>query len=78
MQKFNVNLNSINKIKEFSKDISAFEANIDVKSGRYLIDAKSIMGLFSLDLSKPIEIIIHSDSDSELERFAEVMKNYEV
>jgi len=55
-----------------------FEADIDVKSGRYVIDAKSIMGLFSLDLSKPIEIIIHSDSDSELERFAEVMKNYEV
>ena len=78
MHKFIVNLNSINKIKEFSKDISMFEADIDVKSGRYVIDAKSIMGLFSLDLSKPIEIIIHSDSDSELERFAEVMKNYEV
>lgn len=78
MQKFIVNLNSINKIKEFSKDISNFESDIDVESGRYVIDAKSIMGLFSLDLSKPIEIIIHSDNDSELERFATTMKNYEV
>ena len=78
MQEFIVNLNSINKIKEFSKDVSMFEADIDVKSGRYLIDAKSIMGLFSLDLSKPIRILIHSNNDSELERFAATMKNYEV
>lgn len=78
MQKFIVNLNSINKIKEFSKDISMFESDIDVVSGRYVIDAKSIMGLFSLDLSKPIQIMIHSDNDSELERFAATMKNYEV
>ena len=78
MQEFIVNLNSINKIKEFSRDVSMFEADIDVKSGRYVIDAKSIMGLFSLDLSKPIHIIIHSDSVSELERFAAKMKNYEV
>ena len=78
MQKFIVNLNSINKIKEFSKDVSTFESDIDVVSGRYVIDAKSIMGLFSLDLSKPMPIVIHSDDDSELERFAEKMKNYEV
>ena len=78
MQKFIVNLNSINKIKEFSNDISQFESDVDVVSGRYVIDAKSIMGLFSLDLSKPIQIMIHSDNEFELERFAATMKNYEV
>lgn len=78
MKKFIVNLNSINKIKNFSNEILKFESDVDVVSGRYVIDAKSLMGLFSLDLSKPIEIIMHSESDSELERFAEVMKNYEV
>ena len=78
MQKFIVNLNSINKIKEFSNDISQFESDVDVVSGRYVIDAKSIMGLFSLDLSKPIQIMIHSDNEFELERFAVTMKNYEV
>ena len=79
MQKnFILNLNSISKIQSFVNDVLKFEADVDVVSGRYVIDAKSIMGLFSLDLSKPIEIKIHSDNISELENFAEVMKNYEV
>lgn len=77
MNKFILNLNSIKKIREFSIEISKFESDIDVVSGRYVIDAKSIMGLFSMDLSKPIEVLIHSDDESELNRFSEVMKKFE-
>jgi phosphotransferase system HPr-like phosphotransfer protein len=43
-----------------------FEFDIDLKSGRYAVDAKSIMGIFSLDLSKPIELIAHTEDAEKL------------
>ena len=52
-----ISLNSIDKVKSFVNDISSFSAEFDLVSGRYVIDAKSIMGIFSLDISKPIEIM---------------------
>lgn len=76
---FNVKLNKIVSIKDFIKMTSGFESNIDVVSGKYIVDAKSIMGLFSLDLSNPVEVIIHSDdNEEELKRFVEAIKPYEV
>ncbi len=55
-----ISLNSIDKVKSFVNDISKFDYDFDLVSGRYVIDAKSIMGIFSLDLSKPIELNIHA------------------
>ena len=78
MKKFIVNLNNVEKIKQFSADVSKFESEIDVVSNRYTVDAKSIMGLFSLNLSKPVDVIFYSDDEFELEKFAVIMKNYEV
>lgn len=49
-------IDNVTKIKEFNKLTLEFPCDIDVISGRYIIDAKSLMGLFSVDLSKPIEI----------------------
>ena len=43
-------------------DLAKFDADFDLVSGRYVIDAKSIMGIFSLDLSKPIDLNIHSET----------------
>lgn len=63
MKRINVSLNSIEKVKTFVNDINRFDCDFDLVSGRYVIDAKSIMGIFSLDLSKPIELIIHADGD---------------
>ena len=51
-----INLNSVNDIKDFVKIVSKFEDDIDVSSKRTVVDAKSIMGLFSLDLSEPVEV----------------------
>jgi len=78
MKKFIVNWNNVEKIKQFSADVSKFESEIDVVSNRYTVDAKSIMGLFSLNLSKPVDVIFYSDDEFELEKFAVIMKNYEV
>ena len=58
-----ISLNSIDKVKSFVNDISGFNAEFDLVSGRYVIDAKSIMGIFSLDLSKPIDLNIHSENN---------------
>ncbi len=58
-----ISLNSIDKVKSFVNDISGFNAEFDLVSGRYVIDAKSIMGIFSLDISKPIDLNIHTDED---------------
>lgn len=60
-----ISLNSIDKVKAFVNEITKFDNDFDLVSGRYVIDAKSIMGIFSLDLSKPIELNIHSENNAE-------------
>lgn len=60
-----ISLNSIDKVKSFVNDVSKFETDFDLVSGRYVIDAKSIMGIFSLDLTKPIDLNIHAGEENE-------------
>ena len=57
----NVNINSIDKVKSFVNDLAKFDCDFDLVSGRYVVDAKSIMGIFCMDLSKPIQLNIHVD-----------------
>lgn len=61
MKSVNVLLNSIEKIKEFTNIVSNLDSEIDLVSGRYTVDAKSIMGIFSLDLTKNIRMDIYND-----------------
>lgn len=61
MKTVKISLNSIDKVKSFVNDITKFNNDFDLVSGRYVIDAKSIMGIFSLDLSKPINLNIHAE-----------------
>ena len=61
MKTLKISLNSIDKVKAFVNEISKFDCDFDLVSGRYVIDAKSIMGIFSLDLSKPINLNIHTE-----------------
>ena len=62
MDKFNISLSSINDVKSFVNIVSKYDFDIDLSSGRYVVDAKSIMGIFSLDLSKPITVDVHGQS----------------
>lgn len=68
MKTFHVLLNSINEVKAFVNAVTKYDYEIDLSSGRYLVDAKSIMGIFSLDLSKPIKVEAHSDDCEDLLR----------
>jgi phosphotransferase system HPr-like phosphotransfer protein len=75
MKTVKVSLNSIDKVKTFVSDINRFDFDFDLVSGRYVIDAKSIMGIFSLDLSRPIDLNIHADGD-KLDEVLAVLKPY--
>ena len=74
MKTVKICLNSIEKVKSFVNEISKFDVDFDLVSGRYVIDAKSIMGIFSLDLSKPIDLSVHADE--ELDKILETLKPY--
>ena len=75
MKTIKISLNSIDKVKSFVNEISRFDCDFDLVSGRYVIDAKSIMGIFSLDLSKSIDLNIHADG-AALEEVLSVIGKY--
>ena len=75
MKTVTISLGSIDKVKSFVNDITKFDSDFDLVSGRYVIDAKSIMGIFSLDLSKSIDLNIHNDDD--IDEIMEILKKYQ-
>jgi len=75
MKTFNIMLKSINSVKDFVNIVSKYDFDVDLTSGRYVVDAKSIMGIFSLDLSKPIIVTVHSD---DCDRFCDEVKDLTV
>ncbi len=66
MTTVNILLNTINDVKAFVNVVTKYDFDVDLISGRYAVDAKSIMGIFSLDLSKVIRVEIHSDDCQKL------------
>lgn len=75
MKTVNISLNSIDKVKTFVNLINRFDYDFDLVSGRYVIDAKSIMGIFSLDLSKPIALNIYAD-DQNIDEILNALSPY--
>jgi len=61
MKNLTVTLASINDVKNFVNIVGKYDFDIDLISDRYVVDAKSIMGIFSLDLTKPIGVNLHTD-----------------
>ena len=76
MKTVKISLNSIDKVKSFVNDITKFDYDFDLVSGRYGIDAKSIMGIFSRDLSKPSDLNILAEDN--VDEVLEVLKPYMV
>ena len=77
MKTVQISLNSIDKVKSFVNDITKFDYDFDLVSGRYVIDAKSIMGIFSLDLSKPIDLNIHAVG-AALDNVMQIISKYTI
>mgnify|MGYP000218862579 CR=1 FL=1 len=63
MREVKIFLGTIERVKDFVNAVTRLDCDVDIVSGRYVIDAKSIMGIFSLDLSKPIDLNIHADGN---------------
>ncbi|AST57551.1 phosphotransferase [Thermoanaerobacterium thermosaccharolyticum] len=76
MKEFNVYLNSIDKVKNFVEKMSKYPFDIDIVSGRYVIDAKSIMGIFSLNLENQLTVIPHTEDEEALSKFSDDIKEY--
>ena len=66
MKSVNIRLSTIADVRDFVNAVSSFEGEVDLSSGRYVVDGKSIMGIFSLDLLSPIKLTIYSDNHEEL------------
>ena len=77
MKTVQISLNSIDKVKSFVNVITKYDNDFDLVSGRYVIDAKSIMGIFSLDLSKPIDLNIHADG-AALDNVMQIISKYTI
>ena len=72
MKTFFIRLYTIQDVRDFVNAVSLASCDIDLTSGRYVVDAKSIMGIFSLDLLSPIQVTIHGECagiEDKLERF---------
>ena len=61
-------LKDFTAVKEFVDIANSKPYDIELLSGKYIVNAKSIMGVFSLDLTKPLVMVAHTDSPSELLR----------
>ena len=71
-----IKLNTIEKVKDFVSRISTFDCDVDILYGRYIIDGKSLMSIFSLDLMNSLKVVIHTDDYDELKRFFDMMEDF--
>lgn len=74
-----ISLNTVEKVKNFVNKVSKYDSDeitLDLISGRYIIDAKSIMGIFSLDLSKDLTLRMLAKDENLMNNLKEDIKNY--
>ncbi|MDD5899701.1 MAG: HPr family phosphocarrier protein [Lachnospiraceae bacterium] len=77
MQEVQISLNSIEDVKQFVQTLTMFDGDFEVISGKYIVDAKSILGLFSIDLSKPVTLRIDVD-ETKMEKVLKAISIYRV
>ena len=75
---YKIKLDTIEKVKKFVGIVDTFENDIDLIEKRYIVDAKSVMGIFSLDLTNPLEVIIRNASMNDAARLQELMEEFRV
>ena len=68
MQAVTISLTQVSQVKQFVELVGKVPYDVDIVSGRYTVNAKSMLGIYSLDLSKPIQVLIYSDDCEELKK----------
>lgn len=76
MNTFNISINTIDKVKRFVNLTNRCEADVDIISGRLLVDAKSIMGIFSMDLARPMTLRVHESNIEKLEEYKKLFEEF--
>ena len=75
MREIQISLKSIDDVKQFVQTLTVFDGEFELISGKYIVDAKSILGLFSVDLSKPLNLRIDVD-DSKMNQVMKAIEKY--
>ena len=75
MREVQISLRTIEEVKEFVQTITMFDGDFELISGKYIVDAKSILGLFSVDLSKPVTLKIDVNN-SKMNEVLTVIEKY--
>lgn len=75
MQAVTISLSQVSQVQEFVNLVTKFPYDVDMVSGRYTVDAKSMLGIYSLDLSRPLQVLIYSDDCEDLKKSLEAFQN---
>ena len=78
MQKTEILLSSVKDVRDFVNMVILIGYDVDLMQGKYVIDAKSVMGIFALDLMTPITVIAHSDNTGDIFKKLERFKRREI
>lgn len=71
-----IRLSSIQDVRTFVDIVTKYNIDIDLSSGRYIVDAKSIMGIFSLDLLNPIKLSAQTDNEDEIKKLMDDLRPF--
>ena len=74
MREITISLNSVSQIISLARVLSGLHEDVDLKCGHFIVDAKSVMGVLSLDFKKPVTLIVHSDNDSIIDFVMQELK----
>lgn len=76
MKNISISLKEVNDVTNFVNLLTTYDYEVDLVSGRYIVNAKSLLGIYSLDLSKPVKLVIYSDECDEL--LAKLNEQFEI
>lgn len=71
-----VKINTIEKVNRFTNVTMLFKSNVDVSRGKYTVDGKSVLGILTMDLREPFDVILHSEDEEEIRNFNNAMEEF--
>jgi phosphotransferase system HPr-like phosphotransfer protein len=74
MRSVYINLPSVNSVQKFVATVSKLEGDFDFQSGNYILDARSLMGIFTLDLTKPVKLNVQNDTEETMQALSSFLE----